>query len=1325
MPDEAYRRLLDIHRRWIGYVQPTGLVVSPVVLVQHGLGADANVGAEQVRLAEYIAPDTKRVSDIAFFLQAILGWQPNDVMPAPEDLAVPLPELGTTLRPSYVVREPIPAEGASPWQMLIGVEPEGRDLDAMEEGGRAWAATPQARFERLLRATEIPVGLLTNGAEIRLVYAPRGEASGHATFRIADMLETAGRPILSAFLMLLHEQRLFGHPDDRLPRLLEESRRYQTEVSAALASQVLEGLYELLRGLHAADLRVGATRLSNLVCRKPDHVYAGLLTVMMRLVFVLYAEDRGLFPDASVWAQNYSLAGLYTRLRDDAALHPDTMDDRYGAWAQLVALFRIVHRGAAHGPQLRLVARRGRLFDPDRFPFLEGRDAAGDPLAPPRVSDGTIWRILQRLMLLDGERLSYRTLDVEQIGSVYETMMGFTVQLTRGASLAVRTAKRGGAPTVIDLDALLTVLAAKRAEHLAKQADRKFGNAVNAALRAASNVVDLERALQSVQDRAATPRLLPTGTPVLQPSPARRRTGSHYTPRSLTEPIVRTALKPVLASLGEDPTPDAILELKVVDPAMGSGAFLVEACRQLADALVASWSRRSITPEIPQDEDPVVHARRLVAQRCLYGVDRNPMAVDIALLSLWLTTLAREHEFTFLSHALRAGDSLVGLNVPAIAALNWSVDGEVPLAAAVVRSRIERAARERARIRDAFDWMGEADLRPLLDRADVELEHVRHIGDAVLGAFFSGANERARREKRGALADAYVATSQGWWNKMEEFAAIPRGLDPPLLPFHWQVEFPEVFDRDNPGFDVVIGNPPFGDKNAIAENTPDFYQDWLKTLHSETRGNADLVAHFFRRAFTFLRKGGCFGLIATNTIRQGNTRESGLQPILKGDGTIIAARRRLTWPGAAVVVVCVVHVLKSTPLSQPLLDGKPVRRISAFLVEGEQDAAPAPLRVNAGITFQGSILLGMGFTFDDQTNEPAANRLAEMQRLILKDPRNAERILPYLGGEEVNDSPTHAYHRHVIDFADFPLRRDDLGFAWEDADYDHRTECLREGIVPLDYPEPVAADWPDLLALVEDRVKPERETQNDEGGRRLWWRFLRPRPELHKAICGLDRVLATCRHAPHLGFVFLPTGSVFAESLVVAAIDTPSWFALLQSRIHEVWARFLASSMKDDLRYTPSSCFETFPLPGDESIMASLENVGRQYYEARVALMQKTNHGLTTLYNRFNDPEEHDPAIVHLRELHAAMDRAVLDAYHWTDLHPVAIHEREWEGEEGDKPAPWRLRWPQADRDEVLARLLELNRRQHEGESQDIAPIRPARRRRRRNAPIELIALVN
>ena len=159
-----------------------------------------------------------------------------------------------------------------------------------------------------------------------------------------------------------------------------------------------------------------------------------------------------------------------------------------------------------------------------------------------------------------------------------------------------------------------------------------------------------------------TKQLLPVGSLYLQPTEERRRSGSHYTPRKLTQPIVENTLRPILAGLGDTPTAAQILELKVCDLAMGSGAFLVEACRQLAEQVVAAWNRGEsvvLSGEKGEDE-PLLMARRLVAQQCLYGVDKNPFAVNLAKLSLWLVTLSRDLPFTFLDHALKCGDSLVG-----------------------------------------------------------------------------------------------------------------------------------------------------------------------------------------------------------------------------------------------------------------------------------------------------------------------------------------------------------------------------------------------------------------------------------------------------------------------------------------------------------------------------------------------------------------------------------------------------------------------------------------------------------------------------------------
>ena len=260
--------------------------------------------------------------------------------------------------------------------------------------------------------------------------------------------------------------------------------------------------------------------------------------------------------------------------------------------------------------------------------------------------------------------------------------MGFRIETATGRSVAIKAQKKQGAPTTVDLEALLGEAGGKRARWLRDRTDRALTDKVRKPVAAAKSVGDLHAALQPVIDAAATPDLVPAGAMVLQPSQARRRSGSHYTPRELTEPIVRTALEPILARLrgpgGEPPMPEAILDLKVCDPAMGSGAFLVEACRQLGDALLDAWRAHDAAPAMAAGDDEVVVARRLIAQRCLYGVDRNPMAVDLAKVSLWLATLAKEHPLTFVDHALRHGDSLVGLTQRQIEAFHWE-DGAEPL----------------------------------------------------------------------------------------------------------------------------------------------------------------------------------------------------------------------------------------------------------------------------------------------------------------------------------------------------------------------------------------------------------------------------------------------------------------------------------------------------------------------------------------------------------------------------------------------------------------------------------------------------------------------
>ncbi len=413
------------HREWLGYVQPVGLVVSIPALLAAQAHLNRHIAPEQQRFLACLPRDRDDkiipvIHDFAAFTYTVLGWESTDltaipdVATLPEELAaleVVLPEYHETLRPTYGVREFDPQAGQAPWLLLIQCLPSGTVLDApLAASERHWQASPQARCERLLRETGVPIGLLMNGTHLRLIYAPRGESSGHITFAVAEMAQVAGRPIFAGFHVLLATERLFSLPEpQRLPAILADSRKYQNTVSTQLAEQVLAALYELLRGFQAAnDQRHGAL-LHDVLATDPNHVYAGLLTVLMRLVFILYAEDRGLLPSDPLYANSYAVTGLFERLREDVGRHPDTMDLRYGAWAQLLALFRLIYDGGRHGA-LHLPARQGYLFDPDRYPFLEGRqwlvvsgqwlvenpDASPSPLTTnhqslttiPSVSDG-------------------------------------------------------------------------------------------------------------------------------------------------------------------------------------------------------------------------------------------------------------------------------------------------------------------------------------------------------------------------------------------------------------------------------------------------------------------------------------------------------------------------------------------------------------------------------------------------------------------------------------------------------------------------------------------------------------------------------------------------------------------------------------------------------------------------------------------------------------------------------------------------------------------------------------------------------------------------
>lgn len=1295
------------HAEWLGMVQPSeGLTLSIPVLV------DAQIMERQpadLRTAFRDHCPEGKITDLPAFFEEILDLELGRHFDVgddlPDDLALYVPEGRQTLTPTWGLKDKTPrdlpesasaAESAgAPYAALLWDLPPGLALDKRETTTGDWDYPPGAKFDRLLRACGVPVGLLTNRRVIRLIYAPKGQSSGWIDFRIADMIDPAGAPILDAFIVLLRAERwLSVASEETLPGLMAQSRDRQANVTNALAEQVFEALQALLQGFDRANARDPARPLD--AAFQEDDLYGGLLTVMLRLVFLLYAEEHGLLPvEHPLYAQHLSVIDLYERLVEDEGLHPDEMDQRFGAWPRLLATFRAVYFGVAWQPSpdskqpaLHLPARSGGLFDPDRHPWLEGRPLIGaaslDPtqngqIRTPAIDDGTLLAVLKGLIVIEGQRLSYKALDVEQIGSVYERLMGYSVVRVPGTAARLK-------PSGVWLsgEEILAQPASGRPGWLQGELGLSRGKSKTLA----SALRDLEdtaegaaAALEILVEHAGQKRNQPlaqAGEMVLQPGAERRRTSSHYTPRTLSAPIVARTLEPLLRCLGEAPTADQILSLKICDPAMGSGAFLVEACRYLAEQVVAAWTRHQATPPDVGALEPALHARRLVAQRCLYGVDKNPFAVDLARISMWLITLARDLPFTFVDHALRHGDSLVGLSLDQIRAFHWdppvgtrkdkkkakktAKSEPKQVAMGFLKNAIDRALDDTVEIREQIlslaDSTDTAHKLDLLDQAEYLTDRVRDLADACVGAFFAHekpADREKERQRRHSLVERWLSdeNSDEGVDAGLEVQALAADLRATLPTFHWMLEFPEVFYLERPDplapeetgvawMDAFIGNPPFAGKNGIAEAGGPQYVDWLKQLHEGAHGNSDLSAHFYRRADSLLGPHGTFGLIATNTIGQGDTRTTALGWLLSPDRatprTIYDAQVNMPWPGDAAVTVSVVHVACGNlrdHVGELRLDGVTVPAINSRLRGKPERTAPVSLQANAGQAYVGAYVLGMGFTLTPE----------EREALVAKDPRNAERIFPYMGGQEVNSSPTQSFHRYVINFGQMSLAE--------------------------------AEEWPDLIDIIREKVKPERDKNKRESRKKYWWRFGEAVPTLFAAIKPLDRCLVTSRVTKHLCFSWQPTNRIFSEATYVFPLTSDAAFAVLQSRVHECWARLLSSSMKTDLRYSASDCFDTFPFP-EEMTQPALNAAGEALYSARAAYMVAQDQGLTPTYNQLKDPGCTTPEIQQLRRLHEAMDRAVLAAYGWADIEvpPYGIASEAQ---------------TQAFEDEVIDRLFVLN----------------------------------
>ena len=1236
---------------------------------------------------------------------------------------VSLPEHGVSLSPDFAVV----GNDDKPLMLVHAYGPD-VDLDATSKLD-GWASTPAERMVTLCRATGCRLGLVTNGERWMLVDAPVGAVTTFASWYARIWSQ---EPVtLQSLVHLLGIRRFFVDESERLPALFDRSLKFQDEVTDALGEQVRRAVEVLIQALDKADQDRSRELLHGV---KEAELYEAALTVMMRLVFLLSAEERGLLLLGDErYEANYALSTLRMQLRAES---DEILERRWDAWSRLLAVFRAVYGGIEH-ENLRLPALGGSLFDPDRFPFLEGRakgsDWRIDVAKPLPIDNRTVLLLLEAIQQFQGRTLSYRALDVEQIGYVYEGLLERMVKRTAEVTLELDATKSAQSPwvTLAELESArldgaerLTELLQQRSGSSASRVRNDLNRAVDDTL--ADRVLTACHGNTALRDRikpfSHLVRTDPWGYPLVYPAGAfivttgsdRRETGTHYTPKSLTEAIVAETLTPIAYVGPAQGTPRAawalkspaeLLDLKICDPAMGSGAFLVQACRWLADRLVEAWAQAedrgstvgadgrvadadaSIEP-LPRDtEARTIVARRLIAERCLYGVDLNPLAVELAKLSIWLVTLAKGRPFGFLDHNLRCGDSLLGIHrLDQLTQLSMNPTGQGQLR--LFGQNIERAVLEAIELRQQLREMPIRDIRDVEAMAHLDADARRRlevpecIADAFIGEVFASGGNGAGLDNT--LASLSIQAGQAINGDRDMLASMRRrsvatlSIDLPVdkparRPFHWPLEFPEVFTTEQPGFSAYVGNPPFLGGKRISTVMGAVFNSYLANVHSGASKNTDLVAHFFRRAFGTLRNNGCLGLLATNTIAEGDTRQGGLEWLLKNGATIYAAWPNEPWPGSAAVVTSRVHIYKGDWRTTRSLLGRPVHHISAYL-SSQEDWSPKRLKSNEGKAFIGSLLNGIGFVLDE----------IEAQKLINEDAKYSKIIFPYLNGQDLNTHPAQRPSRWVINF-------------W-------------------DWPEDRARQYEKAMQIVLVRVKPHRDQVSaaKKKVREKWWLYEASAKELYHTIgrgnffekhpAGWDirasakqRVLALTRVSKTLAFSFISPEQIFSEQTVIFPLDRGSDFALLQSNIHAAFAWQHSSRMKSDLRYGPSDALEPFPFPVDlqKASGVDLDALGERLHGERTNIMRSDHIGLTKLYNRFHTLTENDPRITGLRALQCEMDTAVARAYGWGDLDlGHDFHEVPYLPE-NDRT---RFTISEVARVEVLRRLSELNRMRYEEE---------------------------
>lgn len=816
----------------------------------------------------------------------------------------------------------------------------------------------------------------------------------------------------------------------------------------------------------------------------------------------------------------------------------------------------------------------------------------------------------------------------------------------------------------------------------------------------------------------------------------RSKSGSHYTPEDLVKPLIQHSLEYLIEERvtdfykdksTEDETKKKLLDLKVCDVACGSGHILLSAARRIALEVA-----RVETGEQQPNPASFRHSLKEVIKNCIYGVDKNPLAVELCKVALWLESHNPGEPLSFLDHKIKCGDAIVGLahreelqNGIADEAYKKLPGDDKEIASAFLKkNKQERSIREKSR--QAVQLTTETDHKLM--------EQVRELNRLIEN--FSGLPENTPEEienkekvyrilinsdalrRLKILADLQILpfflpkaepnkdlllTDSHYFRYLRGETQIPDTTEMKAIEtavnyrfFHWFLEFPEVFQKG--GFDCIIGNPPYLGGLRISTNFGDRYLNYLKSNYLPNSTTSDLVAYFLRRNYSILLLRGFISLITTNTIYQGDTRLASLDVLYSNGAQINFALSSIKWPGVANLNVSIFSLVKGSRKLDSFLNGRRVENINPQFSDDSIFINPDVLVNNQNKVFNGSYYLGDGFVLNKD----------ERDAIIKSSKRNSEVIFPLLIGNDVNEKYDQSPSSYIINFFDWPIER--------------------------------AATYTESFLRIKELVKPFRDKNKRAVYREKWWIYGERRVGLYENLKKLSNCFVITATTKYLTLVKQETNKVFAKSLYVFTIDDFSTFSICQSSIHELWARKFSSTLADTLSYTPSTCFETFPFPTTTSNnqVDKLRQIGEECHLFRKNMLLKQRQGLTKIYNAFHGKEitkelisenlsklekknlqkqfakevlnlwnhfqktegtcsfeEAIREIIKLRELHVEMDNAVLEAYGWQDI------DLRHDFYEADYlPENDRIRYtihPDA-RKEVLKRLLELNHKIHEEE---------------------------